>query len=237
MLKSPRMVDEVREFHLDGKQLAFLVISAIGLAVVVFLCGVMVGRGVRQPQIPESSVSSTLVDPALDLPASELEPPLGTDGKSGASKDSFADAPRLSDGPVPGLLSEPLPTPGLPTAAASPTTAASSTTSPPPKPTPNKTPSAPASAPVAKPDKVKKAQAAGFSVQVASVTTRAEAEKRVEQLASKEYKSYITEATDNRGHWFRVRVGPFPTRQEATAVAKRLEKGAGKEKPWVDVAP
>ena len=42
--------EEFSEFHLDGKHLAFLVISGIGVAVVVFLCGVLVGRGVRAPR-------------------------------------------------------------------------------------------------------------------------------------------------------------------------------------------
>ena len=40
------MADEsLREFRPEGKQLVFLFISATIVAIVIFLCGVLVGRG------------------------------------------------------------------------------------------------------------------------------------------------------------------------------------------------
>ena len=45
------MSDEsVREFQLNGKQLVFLFMASTVVAVVIFLCGVMVGRGVSAAQ-------------------------------------------------------------------------------------------------------------------------------------------------------------------------------------------
>ena len=47
------MADEgLHDIPLKGKQLVFLFMSATVVAVVVFLCGVMVGRGVG-PQRPD----------------------------------------------------------------------------------------------------------------------------------------------------------------------------------------
>ena len=39
--------DGFREIQLNGKQLIFLFMATTVVAVVIFLCGVMVGRGVR----------------------------------------------------------------------------------------------------------------------------------------------------------------------------------------------
>jgi len=39
--------EQFHEFHLDGKQMVFLFMASTVMAVVIFLCGVMVGRGVR----------------------------------------------------------------------------------------------------------------------------------------------------------------------------------------------
>ena len=40
--------EQFHEFHLDGKQMVFLFMASTVVAVVIFLCGVMVGRGVRE---------------------------------------------------------------------------------------------------------------------------------------------------------------------------------------------
>ena len=41
---------EVHEIQLNGKQLVFMFMAATVVSVVIFLCGVMVGRGVRPLQ-------------------------------------------------------------------------------------------------------------------------------------------------------------------------------------------
>ena len=47
--------DSFREIQLSGKQLVFLFMATTVVSVVIFLCGVLVGRGVRTERSPELS--------------------------------------------------------------------------------------------------------------------------------------------------------------------------------------
>src|SRR5712691_11946752 len=59
------MADEgLHEIQLNGKQLVFLFMASTIVAVVIFLCGVMVGRGVRV-QRPADAIEAS-VDAATD---------------------------------------------------------------------------------------------------------------------------------------------------------------------------
>src|SRR5712691_7464127 len=59
------MADEgLHEIQLNGKQLVFLFMASTVVAVVIFLCGVMVGRGVRA-QRPADALEAS-VDAATD---------------------------------------------------------------------------------------------------------------------------------------------------------------------------
>src|SRR5580765_3296424 len=60
--------DGFHEIQLNGKQLVFLFMAATVVSVVIFLCGVFVGRGVRAER------TSTVADAAATLPARELAP-------------------------------------------------------------------------------------------------------------------------------------------------------------------
>jgi hypothetical protein len=66
------MADEgLREIQLNGKQLVFLFMASTVVAVVIFLCGVMVGRGVRAQRasdVAEASVEA-LTDPTASTPS------------------------------------------------------------------------------------------------------------------------------------------------------------------------
>ena len=63
------MADEgLHEIQLNGKQLVFLFMASTVVAVVIFLCGVMVGRGVRA-QRPSEAIEAS-VDAASDPTAS-----------------------------------------------------------------------------------------------------------------------------------------------------------------------
>src|SRR3954465_7370530 len=71
------MADEGRhEIQLNGKQLVFLFMASTVVAVVIFLCGVMVGRGVRGQRPAdalEASVGAVTDPPAATQP-SERQP-------------------------------------------------------------------------------------------------------------------------------------------------------------------
>ena len=54
----------VREIQLNGKQLVFMFMTATVAAVVVFLCGVMVGRGVNTTRA--SATAAVTAEPTVD---------------------------------------------------------------------------------------------------------------------------------------------------------------------------
>src|SRR5882724_13185024 len=67
------MADEgLHEIQLNGKQLVFLFMASTVVAVVIFLCGVMVGRGVRTQRLVDATEAS--VDTVSD-PTASPEPP------------------------------------------------------------------------------------------------------------------------------------------------------------------
>ncbi|PYR76362.1 MAG: hypothetical protein DMF87_18405, partial [Acidobacteria bacterium] len=72
------MADEgLHEIQLNGKQLVFLFMASTVVAVVIFLCGVMVGRGVRA-QRPAEAVEASVdaaTDPTASTPASREPAP------------------------------------------------------------------------------------------------------------------------------------------------------------------
>src|SRR5215471_14216585 len=87
MLKSPSLVnhsadDGFHEIQLNGKQLVFLFMAATVVSVVIFLCGVLVGRGVRAERggvadvSPATSVAETTPQQPAVTPA---PPPAGSD--------------------------------------------------------------------------------------------------------------------------------------------------------------
>src|SRR5207247_1679881 len=59
--------DAFHEIQLNGKQLVFLFMAATVVSVVIFLCGVLVGRGVRAER------GGTIADGGLTAEAAALE--------------------------------------------------------------------------------------------------------------------------------------------------------------------
>jgi cell division septation protein DedD len=249
------MQDEsLHEIQLNGKQLVFLFMAATVVAVVIFLCGVMVGRGVPQragiaPVTPEHAS----LDPTA---AAQLPPPLGvasTGNTPVAAGETLTYPSRLAESTPAAETLKPLAeTAALePTAlsAPAPVAAAPKPVMPAPKPKPAPVPPKPATAapapkpaaPAPKPVTPAPAPApasapslaepsgGGFVVQVAAVRTRADAETIAKRLSAKGYPTFITTAGAN----FRVRVGKFGDRKEAEAVAGRLEREERVRQPWI----
>jgi cell division septation protein DedD len=202
--------DGFHEIQLNGKQLVFLFMATTVVSVVIFLCGVLVGRGVRAEQ--ESIVAGT---------AEEFAVPL-TD-EAAADELSESDAPAdVRDEPVtyPERLANDQPpveqlTPEVPELeAVSPASAERS---------------APAPTAVAE-----SASAAGaFTIQVAALKERPEADALVEQLVGKGYDAYVLEAAPGTPTaMYRVRVGHYRDRGEAEPIVRRLEREE-QFKPWI----
>jgi cell division septation protein DedD len=66
-MASPTTDDGFHEIQLNGKQLVFLFMAATVVSVVIFLCGVLVGRGVRA----ERTVAQSALNEAPDILPSE----------------------------------------------------------------------------------------------------------------------------------------------------------------------
>jgi hypothetical protein len=87
-VSQPIQDEGFHEIQLNGKQLVFLFIAATVVSVVIFLCGVLVGRGVRAGQvvIADASQSNPGADTSPQQPAAApVPPPAGTDPTTAAA--------------------------------------------------------------------------------------------------------------------------------------------------------
>ena len=244
--------DGFHEIQLNGKQLVFLFMAATVVSVVIFLCGVLVGRGVRS----ERSVSST--DNAGSL-ITETTPPAapptttvatGSDPTSApppaAVDDSTLTYTRRLDGPNPPENLKSVPAAERP-AVEPPVKSARVTQTPPPPPVAAPKPAAAAPAPTAAraaapaprkeeaasiPSSREAAGRDGFAIQVAALREPGEADTIAKRLVSKGYGAYVLTPPDGRPNVYRVRVGTFKTRREAEAIASKLQKEE-QFKPWI----
>lgn len=211
--------DGFHEIHLSGKQLVFLFMAVTVVSVVIFLCGVLVGRGVASARGVTEPAAEAVV---LDAPQGELAAVVpGPGGAPATANEDLSYYDRLSAGePVDEPLQEALPPTGdTPEAAAAPV------------PTPDPPPVAPA--PVEAASTIPGEPAGdGFAIQVAALRERVEAEAVARRLSSRGYPAYVIAPAPGTPSVFRVRVGKFAERREAETVAARLEKEE-QFKPWI----
>jgi len=229
------MSDEgVHEIQLNGKQLVFMFMAVTVVAVVIFLCGVMVGRGVRAPRATE--VADAAIESSLD-PTAPPAPVSAAGSSSAAIPDPTQEPTRLNaTAPPPEPAKEtqilqevnstsPLaPVPPVKTPVAEPPPLVKN---PAPKPPTPKTPT-----PTPKTAAVNEPTGDGFVVQVAAVKERSEADTIAKRLSSKGFKSFVSSPSAGAARVYRVRVGKFNDRREAENVARRLEKEE-QFKPWI----
>src|SRR5688572_2124009 len=90
------MTDEgVHEIQLNGKQLVFLFMAATVVAVVIFLSGVMVGRGVAPARIAAAAdATETPIDPTSVVQAPVAAAPL-TERRPVSAQEDLTYAERL----------------------------------------------------------------------------------------------------------------------------------------------
>jgi len=238
------MSDEgLHEIQLNGKQLVFLFMTATVVAVVIFLCGVMVGRGVPAqrgtPALAADGSDPTTSDEAR-LAASATD---ATPTPTAASSPSASASSKLGL-TYPNRLEEPDPVPeevpaGLPAHEPFATTAVAKV--PPSAPAPKvaaKAAPAKAAAPAvatasaAKEPAEATASGAGFVVQVAAVRQKAEADAIRGRLTKKGYPAFVATAGTPGAPTYRVRVGKYTSKREADTIAAKLEREE-QFKPWV----
>ena len=219
-----------REIQLSGKQIVFWFMAFVVIGVVVFLLGVQVGRGVlvqRGTPGANSVASATEADPP--------PPPASTAQGSGApvtAGEKLSYAERLAaPEPSPEQLKKPedIPPPSPKAEAPSPLAAAPAKRDGGPK--PSGPPARPAAA-AADPVGTHEPPGDGYSIQVAALREREEADTIVKRLAAKGYPAYVAAPVKEKVPIFRVRVGKYKDRREADTVAAKLQKEE-QFKPWV----
>lgn len=230
--------DGFHEIQLSGKQLVFLFMATTVVSIVIFLCGVLVGRGVQQARgsvtddtttesLAEANPDETTAAPTAGKPTnvegltyagnlqSQTPPPAEVQPGAAADLRQTVEAP-----PAP-VAVEPAPEPAVTPAVA---TAAKETplprkeSPPPPAPTP-----APAAAP---------AGDGGFTVQVTALKNRPEADAIANRLQARGYKAYVVAPAGGGQVIYKVRVGMDMQRADAEKVMRRLQSEE-KFKPWI----
>jgi cell division septation protein DedD len=240
------MADEgLHEIQLHGKQLVFLFMASTVVAVVIFLCGVMVGRGVRAQRATELAEASADIgsDPTAvtPTPPAATAPAVSSNGTPVASQETLTYANRLEgQEPPEETLKEPVASTAVVTRASAPAPAKNAVVVPsaPTKPataTRASVKSAPANTPSTKtgaPAIAGEPAGNGFVVQVAAVNDRGEAETIARRLAGRGYPSFVTVPGARAPRMFRVRIGKYKNRREAESIASRLEREE-QFKPWI----
>ena len=215
--------DGFHEIHLSGKQLVFLFMATTIVSVLIFLLGVMVGRGVpAQAQASDQFADPT---PAAAAPASSAA---ATAAPQPAAQDA---GPPAAEPPPPAPEADEL---SYKKRLESEASASESL-----KPAPAQRTAKPASAPAA-------AQSTGgpgqqtvigsprpgtLVVQVHALKDRTVANGIVQRLVSKGYPAFLVAAGPPTGT-YKVQVGRYQDRNEAQRVVDRLKKEE-QFNPWI----
>ena len=218
--------DGFREIQLSGKQLVFLFMATTIVSIVIFLCGVLVGRGTRvepvsasgfeEPAVPDPAAAG---DPVIDssAPAATPDPGAPTQVESGDFNYFEMLTAEQQSGEVPQPVAEDVDEPAAAEPAASPPAAPATTP--------------PAASPGAASVPADAAPAGALTIQVTALKERAEADRVASRLKGRGYEAYVAEPAPGTS-MYRVRVGRFTDRAEADRVKNRLAREE-KFKPWI----
>ena len=238
--------DGFHEIQLSGKQLVFLFMATTVVSIVIFLCGVLVGRGVQNARGLISSSSSTDAgdtkpgddDAATATPTGEPTPvkdlsyPANLPRQGDPAKVQPGAAAELgSTAEVPATVKAPEATPPAPTEAPKDAAKATAKAAPPPE-APKESPKAAAATAPPASTAPAPAEDGGFTVQVTALKNRPEADQVAQRLQGKGYKAYVVAPSAGGQVIYKVRVGVNMQRQEADKVMRRLQNEE-KFKPWI----
>ncbi len=233
--------DGFHEIQLNGKQLIFLFMAATVVSVVIFLCGVMVGRGVRSGR-GETTPSAELETPAQAAPAPDRSRARASieRGVEGAGQPAdAADARRRHvglQGPD-GRQAE-----GHRARDAGEGTgqarrdcacarAAEGCRDREGRGGGEGRAEARAARSVDK-DKPAAVTSGGYAVQLTALRDRSEADAIVKRLAGKGYPAYVVNPLPGKPPVYRVQVGRYQNRADADRIASKLQKEE-QFSPWV----
>jgi DedD protein len=231
---------EVHEIQLNGKQLVFMFGAATMVSVVIFLCGVMVGRGVRQSQADVLAASTdSAIDPTAPFETATSRSPLPADPAPAPAQETLTYAEHLEAPVVPEEPLKPAKDPKPAVAPAVDDKKAAPRVVPAQERKPPAVPKAPAALKVSamKPDVVTadsrfvEPPGKGFVIQVGVFPTLDAAEAQRRHLTARGYNVFLALNPDITKAKYRVRVGRYATKGEADAVAARLRQEE-RVAPW-----
>jgi DedD protein len=243
--------DGFHEIQLSGKQLVFLFMATTVVSVVIFLCGVLVGRGVRadRPSAPDEAAAAatpapadTVVDttavPSAEPPNPPAEgPALNYKERLESSKPLPETLKPPTEQPRAAIEPKPDPAPPRPAASEKPATVPEPAQAQPAQPkatAEQQRASAPPATPVAQPKPVRGGSARdSWVVQIVALRDRQTANSIVKRLTGKGYPAFLVDpAAGAPAPVFKVQVGRYADRDEAEQVRRRLEKEE-QFKPWI----
>jgi DedD protein len=222
---------QFREIQLSGKQLVFLFMASVVLAVSVFLLGVSVGRGVREvdgstPVRNDGASGPGLVPPdVMPVPTEISERDSAFEqllpGESGPRPVGVDEAPPATPPrEPPPVVNEPVET-ALPAASAPAPARPAPPAASAPVARPAPTPASPAGRSGSEDAPPRTTPAGQFTVQVNAYRSRASADREAAALAEKGYDAYVDASSNGL---FRVRIGAFANRDDANRIAARLRE-------------
>ena len=208
--------DGFHEIQLSGKQLVFLSILVTFASVVIFLCGVLVGRGARAVRGDEPADVSAEVTTPTSAPqvAPGAGPPAAEPPAPAPEADELSYHKRLQGADAPKDELKP------------------QTPSPAEKPADTKAPAAQAATPPAA-DAPASGRPGAWVVQVVALQDRAVTTSLVTRLNGKGYPAFlVTTAAGSVPRMYKVQVGRYNDKKEAEQIRQRLEKEE-QFKPWI----
>ncbi|MBA2258520.1 MAG: SPOR domain-containing protein [Acidobacteria bacterium] len=206
--------DAFHEIQLSGKQLVFLFMLTTVVSVAIFLCGVLVGRGVRAERGEDATVASaqSAEAPPSDTAPVAAEPPAPpAEHPLSFNERLRGETPAAETLNKSAAAAEPAPPPVAPDPA--------------PAAAPKQSPPAAAAAAVTASDDPSTAPRPGsWVIQVHALQNREAAGTFVRSLKSKGYPAFLLPPPAGAPQIFRVQIGAYPDRSEAEKVVSRLEK-------------
>jgi len=191
--------------EIQAKYLSLLVVGSVALVGLVFALGLLVGsRGSNAPACPPA-------DPleALDVKSGEPAPPQGASGEFKTFHETLTQPTETA------VTSASL----LPSAAGAPEAA-------PPVALDDSALERPRHAESPVPEEVRDNEPGTYSLQVDSFRDRREASALVQKLAKAGHAAFLVsvDIPERGGQWYRVRVGPFSNKVEASKYKRMFEE-------------
>jgi len=224
-MRDENRIREKLELSLDSRQVVSLLVGGLLALGVVFVLGVMVGKQLAPvaPAKPADLLSTLDKDTdagkvaltfqqELTRPAPAAQPAPRAAAKPAEKPAARPEPPAVAEKPAPPAV-EPKPEPPPPSpkmdrklADAFSAAQGSESATPPPAPAPT----------------------SGFTVQVAASQQKDDAAAILEKLRAAGLRPYLVEAdVPGKGHWYRVRLGAFKTKDDAARYVKDLKRETG----------